>query len=81
MKENLAKKYMAMQSDIEKKMSTGKLGGLSLNDLYTICNCGKFLMKHKAVNTVIKNVADYFKGFGFMVTMDFNNVNYVIVEV
>lgn len=80
MKENLANKYIAMQSDIEKKISTGKMGRLSLSDMYAICNCGKELMKHKAVNTVIKNVADYFKRFGFMVTKDFNDVNYVIVE-
>lgn len=80
MKENLANKYIAMQSDIEKKISTGKMGRLSLSDMLAICNCGKELMKHKAVNTVIKNVADYFKRFGFMVTKDFNDVNYVIVE-
>lgn len=80
MKENLANKYIAMQSDIEKKISTGKMGRLSLSDMHAICNCGKELMKHKAVNTVIKNVADYFKRFGFMVTKDFNDVNYVIVE-
>lgn len=80
MKENIAKKYNAMQSDIEKKLSTGKMGSLSLYDMKTICDCGKQLLIHHSVNTVVKSVADYFKRFGFMVTMDFNNVNYVIVE-
>lgn len=80
MKENIANKYKAMQSDIEKKMKSGRLEGLTLSDMDSICYCGKMLLKHKAVNTVIKSVADYFKRFGFLVTMDFNNVNYVIVE-
>jgi hypothetical protein len=80
MKENLAKKYMELQSDVEKKLKSGRLEGFTLSDMDCICYCGKELLKHKAVNTVIKRVADYFKRFGFMVTMDFNNVNYVIVE-
>ena len=36
---------------------------------------GKRLLKHHAVKTSIKNVADYFKKFGFMVTMDFDGIN------
>lgn len=81
MKENIAKKYTELQNDFEKKISTGKLNGMSLSDLMAVGNAGKELLKHHAVKTVIKNVADYFKKFGFMVTMDFDNVNYVIAEV
>ena len=80
MKEKIADKYKAMQTDLETKMNTGKIGNLSLSDLYSICDCGKQLLKRHAVKTIIKNVAEYFKSFGFMVTMDFDNVNYVIVE-
>ena len=81
MSENTTKKYQAMQEDLQKKVNTGKLGGLSGSDLLAICDCGKQLLKAHAVKTIIKNVAEYFRSFGFMVTMDFDNVNYVIAEV
>ena len=81
MSENTKNKYQAMHNDLQKKADSGKLGNLSLSDFYSVCDLGKELLKHHAVKTFIKNVADYFKSFGFMVTMDFDNVNYVIAEV
>lgn len=81
MKENIAKKYKDLQKDFEEKINTGKLDGMSLSDLMTVGNTGKELLKHHAVKTIIKNVAEYFKKFGFMVTMDFDGINYVIAEV
>ena len=81
MSRNTQKKYEKMQEDLQKKADTGRLGGLSGSDFFIICNIGKELLRHHAVKTIIKNVADYFKKFGFLVTMDFDNVNYVIVEV
>ena len=81
MSENIKNKYERLQDDLQKRVDTGKLGSLSTSDITSICHCGKELLKRHAVKTIIKNVADYFKSFGFMVTMDFDNVNYVIAEV
>lgn len=81
MTKKIANKYKAMQEDLQKKADSGRLGKLSLSDFDSICSCGKELLKHHSVKTFIKVVADYFKSFGFMVTMDFDNVNYVIVEI
>lgn len=81
MKENLANKYKAMQSDLQKRADSGKLGKLTLSDFECICHLGRELLKHHSVKTYIKSVAEYFKAFGFMVTMDFNNTHFVIVEV
>lgn len=80
-RKNIANKYTELQNDLNMKMATGKLDGMSLSDLYVVCDLGKGLLKHHAVKTIIKNVADYFKKFGFMVTMDFDGINYVIAEV
>lgn len=80
MKKTIENKYRKLQADLEKKINTGKFGSLSLSDLLCINEVGKELLKKHAVNTVIKNVADYFKSFGFLVTMGFDNVSYVIVE-
>ena len=81
MKENIARKYQAMQEDFEKKVNTGKTGNLTLSDLLSIGVIAKVLLKKHVATTIIKNVADYFKSFGFLVTPEFNNVSYVIVEV
>ena len=76
----IKEKYVKLQEDINKRVTTGKLGNLSLADYFAICNKGQELLIKHTCTTCIKNVADYFASFGFMVTMDFNNVNYVIVE-
>ena len=81
MKENIAKKYTAMQKDFEKKVNTGKTDNLTLSDLLSIGVIAKELLKKHVSSTFAKNIADYFKSFGFLVTLDFDNVNYVIVEV
>lgn len=81
MKENLANKYRAIQNDLETRANSGRLGKLTLSDFECICHLGKELLKHHCVKTFVKSVADYFKAFGFMVTMDFDNVHYCIVEV
>lgn len=80
-RQNIVAKYNALQEDIKKKLDSENLGELSLSDYRTICDCGKELLLHHAVKTICKNVADYFKKFGFLVTMDFDNVHYVIAEV
>lgn len=81
MRKNIVNKYTELQNDLNRKMTTDKLDGMSLSDLYIVCNLGQGLLIHHAVKTTIKNVADYFKKFGFMVTMDFDNINYIIAEV
>lgn len=76
----IKEKYVKLQEDINKRVTTGKLGNLSLADYFAICKKGQELLERHTCTTCIKNVADYFATFGFLVTMDFNNVNYVIVE-
>lgn len=80
MKKTIENKYRKLQADMEKKINTWKFGSLSVSDIFWINEAGKELLKKHAVKTENKNAADYFKGFGFLVTMDFDNVNYVIVE-
>ena len=80
MTDNLKRKYNNLQLDFQNKMESGKLGKLSLSDFYAVGNIGKELLKHHAAKTIIKNAAEYFKSFGFLVTMDFDNINYVIIE-
>ena len=74
-------KYIAMQSDLKKRAETGKLGNLTVSDFDCICQVGRELLQHHAVKTFIQKVAEYFQKFGFMVTKDFDNISYVIVEV
>ena len=76
---NAEKRLREVAEDVQKMIETGKLNGLTQADVFSACNIGKELVAKGVAQTIIKNVADYFKSFGFMVTMDFNNVNYVIV--
>ena len=76
---NAEKRLREISEDIGKKIETGKLNGLTQSDIFSACNIGKELVAKGVAQTVISKVADYFKSFGFLVTMDFNNVNYVIV--
>ena len=66
-------------ADLQKKADSGRLGSLTLSDYQCITMIGKELVAKSVASTFIKKVADYFKSFGFMVTMDFDNVHYVIV--
>lgn len=76
---NAEKRLRAISEDIGKKIETGKLKGLTQSDVFSACNIGKELVAKGVAETICKSVADYFKAFGFLVTMDFHNVNYVIV--
>lgn len=73
------KRLRAVTEDLQKKINSGKIGSMTTNDIYSSCIIGKELVSKGVAQTIIKNVAEYFKSFGFIVTMDFNNVNYVIV--
>ena len=65
--------------DIRNKLETSDLKGLTLFDFQCACELGKKLVEKEVASTVIKEVADYYKSFGFIVTMDFDNVQFVIV--
>lgn len=73
------KRLFSVIGDLQKKADSGRLGNLTLSDYQCITMIGKELVEKCVASTFIKKVADYFKSFGFIVTMDFNNVNYVIV--
>ena len=65
--------------DLQNKIDTGKIGKLAPMDVSAICYVAKNLVACGVASTFISKVAEYFKSFGFMVTMEFDNVSYVIV--
>ena len=81
MSENIRKKYQALNADLKDKFDSGNLGELTPNDLRSVIAIGKELLSKHVAKTFLENVADYFRGFGFMVTTDFDKISYVIVEV
>ena len=66
-------------ADLQKKADSGRLGNLTLSDCQCITLIGKELVAKGVASTFIVEVVDYFKRFGFMVTVDFDNVHFVIV--
>ena len=80
MTEKMKKKYAKLQLDFQKKIDSGKLGKLSLFDFKTVADIRKELLKKHVAKTIIKNAADYFSSFGFLVTPDFDGIGYIIVE-
>lgn len=72
-------KLRNISDDLQKKISTGRLGKLKQADILTAIQIGKEIVIKGLSATINKNVAEYFKTFGFMVTLDFNKINYVIV--
>ena len=47
-------------------------------DYQAIPELANNIQRTKEVRTFMQNVAEYFKRFGFTVTMDENNINYII---
>ena len=76
---NAEKRLNSVIEDLKKRTNTGKLGKLTISDYQCIVFIGKELVEKCVSSTVVKKVAEYFKSLGFMVTMDFDNVHYVIV--
>lgn len=76
---NAEKRLRDISADLQKKIDTGKIGKLSPSDIYASCDIGKELVAKGVASTFITKVADYFKEFGFIVTMDFDNIQFVIV--
>lgn len=76
---NAEKRLLSVITDLQKRADSGELGSLTLSDYQCITFIGKELVAKSVASTFIKKVADYFKSFGFLVTMDFDNVHYVIV--
>ena len=80
MKKSIANKYITLQEDLKKKVSTGKLDEYSLADIDCIIQVGKELLCKHITTTCLHKVAEYFKRFGFLVTQEFNGVSFVIAE-
>lgn len=80
MSKNIAEKYCNLKRDFVNRMYSGDIGDLSLADLKIINELLNALIESHSVKTLVKKVADYFKSFGFKIVMDFDRVNYVIVE-
>ena len=76
---NAEKRLRLVADDVQKKINTGKIGKLAPMDVSAICYVAKKLVACGVASTFITKVAEYFKSFGFVVTMDFDNVSYVIV--
>lgn len=80
MRETIANKYRALEADLRNKVDSGKTESLSLSDIQAVCMLAKNLLVFHSVKTFIKNVAEYFKQFGFLVTQEFDGVSFVIAE-
>lgn len=68
-----------ISEDLQKKIETGKISNLAPMDLSAICYVAKELVAKGVASTFITKVAEYFKSFGFTVTMEFDNIQFVIV--
>lgn len=79
MKESKTTKLKNISDDLQKKISTGRLGKLKQVDILTAFQIGKEIVKSGQAMTINKNVVEYFKTFGFIVTLDSNKINYNIV--
>lgn len=80
MPKTIAERYNSIRKDLTDRKCTGDLGNLSVFDLKVIHSLVMELISTHSVKAMIKTVADYFKSFGFKVVMDFDGINYVIVE-
>lgn len=76
---NAEKRLRLVADDVQKKIDTGKIGKLAPMDVSAICYVAKKLVACGVASTFITKVAEYFKSFGFVVTIDFDNISYVIV--
>ena len=81
MSNNIKAKYKALNEDLQNKIDNGNLEELTSSDVRSVIAIGNTLLAEHVARTFIKNVADYFKKFGFLITREFDNVSYVIVEV
>ena len=68
-----------VSNDLQKKVQNGRLGNLTPLDIKTAILLGKELVKQGITSTINSAVAEYYRHFGCMVTLDFNKINYIIV--
>lgn len=68
-----------VSNDLQKKVQNGRLGNLSPLDIKTAVLLGKELVKQGITSTINSAVAEYYRHFGCLVTLDFNKINYIIV--
>ena len=76
---NAEKRLREVAEDVQKMIDTGKIGKLAPMDFSAICYVAKKLVASGVAQTFISKVAEYYKNHGFMVTQEFDNVQYVIV--
>ena len=76
---NAEKRLKLVADDVQKKIDTGKIGKLAPMDISAICYVARELVAKGVASTFITKVADYYKAFGFIVTTEFDNVQFVIV--
>jgi len=69
----------AISDDLQKKVQNGRLGNLTPFDVKMAILIGKELLKHGMTSTINSAVAEYYRHFGCMVTLDFNKINYIVV--
>lgn len=75
-----AKKYLAVQEDMQRRIDSGKLGPLSLRDFWAAAEAGKKMVKAGRALVLSKAVAEYFGKFGFNVEKAPDGVNFEISE-
>ncbi len=73
------KRLRAVSEDLQEKINSGKIGSMSPMDISAICYVAKKLVVFGVTSTFITKVADYYKSFGFTVTKEFDNIQFVIV--
>ena len=76
---NAEKRLRLVADDVQRKIDTGKIGKLAPMDISAICYVAKELVAKGVASTFITKVANYYRDFGFIVTMDFDNIQFVIV--
>ena len=76
---NAEERLRKVAEDVQKKIDTGKIGNLAPMDVSAICYVAKNLVACGVASTFITKVAEYFKSFGFTVTQEFDNIQFVIV--
>ena len=79
-KANKSSKINKAYDAIEKEANTvGAERTMGCSDVINRFSVLKVLAEHFVAKTYYKSIADFFKNLGFIVTMDFDNVHYVIV--
>ena len=72
----ISKAYDALEKESNAVGANRTMGGSDVIKRFLIL---KALAEHFTAKTRYKSIADFFKSLGFMVTMEFDDVTYIIV--